>query len=94
MLNLRQANSPSESSRSNGRDTTQRSTIRFNASIIVGNMGESLDFGQNDTWEDEVNKNAPASSSNPSMLSDVRSIDHAGADTEVSEHSNIVCQTS
>jgi hypothetical protein len=89
MLNLRQANRALESSRYSGHDTTHRSTIRFNASIIVGNLGESLDFGQDDNWENEVAENAPASSSDSSIPADARSIEHASTDTGVSENNNL-----
>jgi hypothetical protein len=56
MLNLRQADENPES-------TTHRSTIRFNMSISIGNMGESLEFGTqgvNDNLEDESNENGIA----------------------------------
>jgi hypothetical protein len=39
MLNLRQVNETSDHLH------TTRSTIRFNTGILVGNMGESLQFG-------------------------------------------------
>jgi hypothetical protein len=90
MLNLRQANRASESPRSNGHDTPHRLTIRFNASIIVGNLGESLDFVQDNNWENEVDENAPASSSDPSIPADARSIEHTSTDTGVSENNNMV----
>jgi hypothetical protein len=54
MLNLRQANETSDTT------TQSRSTIRFNVNNLVGNMGESLEFGTNnydDDMEDNVEKN-------------------------------------
>jgi hypothetical protein len=42
MLNLRQADGTSHTI--TGDDTINRSTIRFNADILVGNIGESLQF--------------------------------------------------
>ena len=45
MLNLRQIDTDLALSRADG--TTHWSTIRFDASIIVGNMGEPLDFRVN-----------------------------------------------
>jgi hypothetical protein len=73
MLNLRQVD---ENSGGHLSGATHRSTIRFNVSITVGNMGESLEFGTrrfNDYLEDEsdVNVAAPLSESSPS--SDARS---------------------
>ncbi len=44
MLNLRQAAYPSDD-----KETTQHhSTIRFKSSVFIGNLGESLDLGNND----------------------------------------------
>jgi hypothetical protein len=61
MLNLRQADGILHTTR---QDTVNRSTIRFNADILVGNMGESLQFGtqnydEEDT-EESVNENVTA----------------------------------
>jgi hypothetical protein len=53
MLNLRQADADPE-------NTTHRSTIRFNMSIPIGNMGESLEFGTqsvNHNLENESDEN-------------------------------------
>jgi hypothetical protein len=59
--------------------TAQGSTIRFNPSIIVGNMGESLDFGvgNHDDSEDE-SVATPLSEMN--VPSGTRSTCDAGAD--------------
>ena len=46
MLNLRDKTSPAQT-----QSTIQASTIRFNADMVVGNMGQSLRFGPDD---DEV----------------------------------------
>lgn len=51
MLNLRQA---SERSGQSLHDSTHFSTIRFNPNLIMGNMGESLRFGneeEDDAWD-------------------------------------------
>jgi hypothetical protein len=53
MLNLRQADGASDTT------TQNRSTIRFNMNNLVGNMGESLEFGTNnydDDTEDNVDE--------------------------------------
>jgi hypothetical protein len=53
-------------------------------------MGEQLDFGPDDNCENEVDENAPASSSDTSLPADACSIERAGADTGVSENSSLV----
>ena len=53
MLNLRQVNVDSNRSYSHGYDMAHRSTVRFNASIIIGNLGEPLDFSSQNDLEDE-----------------------------------------
>lgn len=50
MLNLRQVAEVEQSSVSAG--TAHRSTLLFNADVIVGNMGESLNFDVNNDEED------------------------------------------
>jgi hypothetical protein len=58
MLNLRQANETSD-----GATTHNRSTIRFDVNNLVGNMGESLQFGTrsyDDDTEDSVDENIAA----------------------------------
>jgi hypothetical protein len=45
MLNLRTFDESSES-HVDGCETTRRITLRFDTSVIVGNMGESLQFGE------------------------------------------------
>ncbi len=50
MLNLRQVAEVEQSSVSAG--TAHRSTLLFNADVIVGNMGESLNFDVNSDEED------------------------------------------
>ena len=83
MLNLRQVNVDSDRPHSHECDTAYRSTIRFNASIIIGNLGEPLDFSSRNDMEDESDDKIAARSSTSSV--DARSVNHAGADTEVSE---------
>ena len=46
MLNLRDADNDPAHVRSDGNGMATRSTIRFNASVIIGNIGEDLDFGR------------------------------------------------
>lgn len=91
MLNLRQVNRDSERSHA----TEQRSTIHFSTNIIVGNMGESLQFGaqsHDDGVEDDVDENtaAPSSLSDFDVPSDTGPINRVIAVTEVSEYINIV----
>lgn len=98
MLNLRQVDENSESSRASGYGTTHMLTIRFNANAIVGNMGESLQFGtqshDDDSLQDEADEkwNTAAPLSNLSVSSDARSIRYVGTDavTEVSGRGNVV----
>jgi hypothetical protein len=74
MLNLRQVDQRSENHLSN---TAHRSTIRFNASIAVGNMGESLEFGTrgfDDNLGDEPNENGIAHLTESGTSLDVRSL--------------------
>jgi hypothetical protein len=74
MLNLRQVDQNSENSLSN---TTHRSTIRFNMSVALGNMGESLEFGTRkfgDNLEGESDASAVAPLSESGVLSDARSL--------------------
>jgi hypothetical protein len=53
MLNLRQANETSDYLHTT---THTRSTARFHANILVGNMGESLHFGTQN-YDDDVEDN-------------------------------------
>lgn len=62
MLSLRQVNldsnlSQTPSEHSHGATHGQRSTIRFNSDIIVGNMGESLRVGNEGDYDDEDDPN-------------------------------------
>ncbi|KAI0804582.1 hypothetical protein BC629DRAFT_1189999 [Irpex lacteus] len=50
MLSLRQANANTTESRTGS--GTQRSTIRFNSDVLIGNMGESLEFGADSDLQD------------------------------------------
>jgi hypothetical protein len=59
MLNLRQIDENSRSTLSDGYDIDHRSTMRFNTSAIIGNIGESLEFGtQSDDNNDLENEQA------------------------------------
>jgi hypothetical protein len=74
MLNLRQAaENPGPES------TTHRSTIRFNMSIPIGNIGESLEFAtqpesDDDNLENESNEDDIAHLTESSTSSDIRSL--------------------
>jgi hypothetical protein len=90
MLNLRQSDGRSGSLHSNAYNTTRehQSTVRFNAGAIIGNMGESLEFGKapghDDSLENEVIGNVGVHSG-LSASSDTRSTTHhVDTDTEVS----------
>jgi hypothetical protein len=58
--------------------------IGFNASIIIGNMGELLDFGpqSHDNLEDDMNQDI-AMHLGPSIPLDQLSINQVNADKEV-----------
>jgi hypothetical protein len=74
MLNLRQVDQNTKNLHSN---TADRSTIRFNMSAALGNIGESLEFGTqkfDDNLEDESDVNVVAPLSESSALSDARSL--------------------
>jgi hypothetical protein len=48
MLNLRQVDEKSKGLGTNGYETVQKSAIRFNPDALIGNMGESLQFSDDD----------------------------------------------
>jgi hypothetical protein len=53
MLNLRQVDEKSKGLGTNGCETIPKSALRFNASALIGNMGESLQFGDDDLQDGE-----------------------------------------
>jgi hypothetical protein len=70
MLNLRQVDENPET-------TTHRSTIRFNMSIAIGNMGESLEFGTqsvNDNLANGPDEDGIAHLTESGTLPDIRSL--------------------
>jgi hypothetical protein len=96
MLNLRQINVDSERSHSDGGDTARRSTIRFNATIMVGNMGESLQFGvqsYDNGWEGAEGEDVAIPLSDLEMSSEARSVHQIYAHKEVSVLFHMVCRT-
>jgi hypothetical protein len=87
MLNLRQVGENSNNPRTS-HEMAQRSTLRFHANFIVGNMGESLDFGaqrHNEDLEDEIDEDVGAYPGS-SMPLQVLSNHEMDADAEVSGH--------
>jgi hypothetical protein len=86
MLNLRQVNETSDHLHTTTRNS---STIRFNANILVGNIGESLQFGtQNNIegWEDnDVDKDI-ARDEGSHTSSHVRASNERITEVEVSEY--------
>jgi hypothetical protein len=63
MLNLRQADETLDYLHPTMRDTTYKSTMRFNANILAGNMGESVQLDtiyHSDDVRDNVDKNIAA----------------------------------
>jgi hypothetical protein len=75
MLNLRQVDEKSKGLGTNGYETIPKSALRFNANALIGNMGESLQFGD-DNFQDEEDESVltQGSSAESEMSSDVLSI--------------------
>jgi hypothetical protein len=89
MLNLRQINTESGSLSPNGISTVQRSTILFNPNILVGNMGESLEFGtrnEDGDLENEEGEDTAIPLSSVRVSSDAYSARHIASEIEVSDY--------
>jgi hypothetical protein len=77
MLNLRQVDEKSKGLDTNGCQTIPISTLRFNPNAFLGNIGESLQFGDDDFQDGEDESVLTQGSlTNEEMSSDVLSSLH------------------
>ena len=56
-VRVRQVDQTAGDSQTESEDSGQHSAIRFNANIFIGNLGESLKFGDSDDSDDMDDRN-------------------------------------